>query len=103
AARGQIKIARSKNLSLTGSYALSEHPEVLKKLPAYSLARLDLGKLSIQSKALANISHLTGLRTLDLDQTDIDDAALQYIKPLTNLQHLSISRTMIKGKTLSDL
>jgi hypothetical protein len=102
-ARGQIKIARDKNLSLVGSYALSEHLDVLQKLPPDSFARLDLGKLSIQSRDLANISHLTGLRQLDLDQTDIDDSALQYIKPLNNLRFLSISRTLLKGSTLGKL
>jgi Leucine Rich repeat len=102
-ARGQIKVARSKTLSLVGAYAMLDHIDVLKKIPADALIRLDLGKLTLQSKDLVNISHLTGLRSLDLDGTDVDDSAIQFIKPLTNLQFLSVSRTMLKGKTLGEL
>jgi hypothetical protein len=102
-ARGPVKVARSKTLALVGSFALGEHLDVLKNLPADAFGRLDLDKLSVQSSDLANISHMTGLRNLDLDSTDINDTGLKYIKPLTNLQYLSISRTMLKGKTLGEL
>ncbi len=103
AARGQIIITGNKRLSLDGSYALGQHMAVLKKLPANSFVKLDLGKLGIESRDLANISHLTGLQSLDLAQTDIDDAALQYLKPLTNLQFISFSQTLVKGHTLGEL
>jgi len=101
--RGTIKIDKSKKLSLIGTYALSEHMEVLKPLPPDSLTRLDLGRLPITSASLVNIKHLTGLKVVDLDQSDVDDSGLQHLKGLTNLECLSVSRTLVRGTSLSVL
>jgi len=102
-ARGTIKIEKGKRLWLVGNFALSEHMEILKQLPPDALTKLDLGRLPIDGKSLANLKHLTSLQMLDLDQTDVDDQGMQYIKGLKNLEFLSLSRGLITGKTLSEI
>jgi len=102
-ARGTIKVEKDRRLWLVGNFALSEHMEILKQLPPDALSKLDLGRLPIDGKSLANIKHLSALQMIDLDQTDVDDQGMQYIKSLKNLEFLSISRTLITGKTLSEI
>ncbi len=54
-------------------------------------------------KALAYLSHLTGLKYLDLDRAEVSDKGVRQLKTLKNMEQISAFGTMITGSCFKDL
>ena len=87
-ARGKVVIPADTFVTFDAGLNFFKNPQIIAGLPANAFDAMNLQMLSMDDaedgycdRALASISHLTGLRVLSLDKSEISDDGMKKIAP----------------------
>lgn len=101
-ARGRVTVPAGP-LLINGAEPIAEHGDVIGRLPADSIAFLNLDNLSINDDFIEKIGNLKGLQKLSMRETEVSDRGLATLKRLPNLTDLIITNTNVRGTTIGQL
>lgn len=108
--QGVVKIPPGKFIVYRPNDRFFTDPTALAKIPPDGIDCIRLKFYAMTDsedgggdKALAYLTHLTGLKYIDLDRAEVTDKGVSTLKPLKNIEQISAFGTMITGTCFKDL
>jgi len=109
-ARGKLVLPKNRFVIFQANQAYFKEPRQLRLMPPNSFDAIQLKLMSMDDsedelcdQALANISHLKGIRVVLLDKSEVTDAGMKHLAELPNLEYISAFLTPLRGTFLKDL
>lgn len=108
--QGVVKIPPGKFIVYRPNDRFFIDPSALSKIPPDGIDCIRLKFYAMTDsedgggdKALAYLTHLTGLKYIDLDRAEVTDKGVSALKSLKNIEQISAFGTMITGTCFKDL
>ncbi|HEY9730449.1 MAG TPA: hypothetical protein V6C89_00965 [Drouetiella sp.] len=98
-AQGTIHYSANDALMLTARFPLTDHPEVMNKLPVDAFQLITFINLPTEDKIFAPLTHLTGLRRVDFEEGEFQDKAFGQLGKLTNLESIIFRECFVTGES----
>jgi len=109
-ARGPVVVPKNNFITFQANQEFFRNPKQIRLFAPNSFDAIQLKLMSMDDsedelcdQALANITHLKGIRVVLLDKSEVTDAGMKHLAELPNLEYISAFLTPLRGSFFKDL
>ncbi|MBS1989355.1 MAG: hypothetical protein JSS83_02495 [Cyanobacteria bacterium SZAS LIN-3] len=109
-ARGKVVIPKNRFVTFQASKEFFKNPKLIANFPPTAfdcvilkLMSMDDSEDDLCDHALAQMTHLKGIRAVILDKSEVTDSGMKALASLPNLEYISAFLTPLRGTFFKDL